>query len=360
MKNIKLFAISILFLVGACDVAYIDEIERVDPGPDQQAPVVNINFPLEGTLIRVVEDVTDININFEVTDDIEIATVVLKLNDQQIASFDDFRDFRRFVKVFNYDNITNGSHTLTITATDLSGKSTSQSVTFEKVEPYRPIYEGEIFYMPFDGDFTELITITNATVVGSPSFAAGFIGRAYAGATNAYLTFPTEGLLQSQLSAVFWYKVNAVPDRAGMLVIAPPDPNNPNNPNFRRHGIRLFRENAAGKQRVKLNVGNGTNDNWFDGGAAADIDPAAGEWVHVAFSMAGSSIAVYLNGEVVSQGTFPGIDWTGCDIMSIASGAPRFTGWNHLSDVSLIDELRLFNRALTQEEIQAIIQAEKP
>ncbi|HOI50435.1 MAG TPA: LamG domain-containing protein, partial [Prolixibacteraceae bacterium] len=163
----------------------------------------------------------------------------------------------------------------------------------------------------------------------------------------------------NQFSAVFWMKINATPDRAGILVVGPPDEANPNEPNNRTSGFRFFRENAAGKQRFKLNAGDGTADTWFDGQAAADVDPTTGAWVHMAFTISGSECVVYIDGEVVKQGSFPGISWTGCDIMSIMSGAPRFTGWSHLSDLSLMDELRIFNKALTQAEIKTIINAEK-
>ncbi|MEX0313966.1 MAG: LamG-like jellyroll fold domain-containing protein, partial [Allomuricauda sp.] len=64
---------------------------------------------------------------------------------------------------------------------------------------------------------------------------------------------------------------------------------------------------------------------------------------------------VYIDGEVVAQGDFTGVDWTGCDILSIGSGAPRFNQWNHLSDLSYLDELRLFNKALTQSEVQSVM-----
>lgn len=360
MKKSYSILAALLLGLGSCTESYIDEIIKKDPGPDVTAPVVNISFPLDGTKIRVVEDVTAIDINLEVVDDIEIASIQLKLNNAEIASFSDFRDYRRAVKSFRYTNLGNGPHVLEVIAKDLSGKTTSKSVNFEKVEPYRPQFAGEIFYLPFDGDNMELVNIKNPTVSGSPSFVNGLKGKAYAGATNAYLTFPTAGLLGSEFSAAFWYKVNASPDRAGILVVGPPDPNNPNNMNNRRNGFRLFRENAGGKQRIKLNVGTGASDSWFDGGAAADLDPAAGEWVHVAFTISGSSCAVYLNGNVVSQGNFAGVDWTGCNILTIASGAPRFTEWGHLSDGSLFDELRLFNKALTPAEIQGIIQSDKP
>jgi hypothetical protein len=38
------------------------------------------------------------------------------------------------------------------------------------------------------------------------------------------------------------------------------------------------------------------------------------------------------------------------------SGAPRFTEWGHLSDLSYLDELYFFDVALTQEEIQTIME----
>jgi len=156
-------------------------------------------------------------------------------------------------------------------------------------------------------------------------------------------------------------KINAEPDRAGILTAGPEHTDHPDYPemqNDRTKGFRFFRENAGGMQRFKLNVGTGDGESWFDGGENADVDPATGEWVHFAFSIAPDHATVYIDGEVVSEGDFGGIDWIGCDILSIGSGAPRFSEWGHLSELSLIDELRLFDKALSQTEIQAIIDAE--
>lgn len=361
MKTIKIFSnvlVGTAAMVAVSCNEGIDPITRVEPGPDEAAPTVIINYPAEGTLIRVKEDVAPINIQFEVMDDIEIESIAITLDGTNIKQFAEFRDYRRALEAFEYSQLTNGTHTLVITAKDLSGKSTSQTVNFEKVEPYKPVYAGEMFYLPFDGDYLELVSIKNATKVGSPAFAddAAAGTKSYKGAADAYLTFPTAGLLTDQFSAAFWYKLNASPDRSGMLTIGPPDPNLPATPNNRKSGFRLFREAAGAKQRIKLNVGNGDADNWFDGGAAADIDPATGAWHHIAFTVSSDKAVVYIDGVVVSEGSFPGIDWTGCDILSIASGAPRFTEWGHLSDQSLIDELRLFNKALTKEEVVALME----
>jgi len=240
-------------------------------------------------------------------------------------------------------------------------KEVSRSFTTEvEIPAYVPQYAGEVFYMSFDGTFNELVSGNAPTVVGSPGFAGEGVvgGNAYAGSADSYLTFPAAGLVGDEFSASFWMKLNADPNRAGVLVMGPPDPNLPATPNNRTSGFRFFREDASGMQRFKLNVGNGEGDNWFDGGAAADVDPSAGEWVHYAFTISGTEAIVYINGEVVSQGAFPGISWEGVDILSIMSGAPRFTEWGHLSDQSFMDELRLFNKVLSQQEIQTIIQTE--
>lgn len=358
MKKINKFFIVVFSLLITLTSCYngIDDITKVELGEDTSAPMVNIKYPLEGTKIKVRESVVAINIDFEVTDDIEIAEIKVFLNDNEISVLNNFKDYRRVLKEITYDNVTNGIHELKIVATDLDHKETIQIVNFEKEAPYEPVFENEIFYMPFDGDYTELISISEATKVGNPTFAGEFAEgtNAYAGAENSYLTFNTQDFnLDKEFSAVFWYKVNTTPDRAGILVMGPVDTNNPDNMNNRETGFRFFRENANGKQRVKLNVGNGTADAWVDGGDAADIDPANNSWEHIAFTISETEAVVYINGVVVKRETINGIDWTGCDLLSIMSGEPRFAEWGHKSDYSYIDELRLFNKALSESEVKA-------
>jgi len=357
----KIFSLALaasLFL-WSCNDSYIDPITEVSSDADKSAPEVKIQFPVEGTKIKVLEAITSIDIKFEITDDVEIKDIKVNLNGSEIASFTEFKDYRRYLGEFTYDQIPNGVHELSITATDLQGQSTTETVTFEKEAPYQAIYDGEVFYMPFDNDFIDLVSITRPTVVGNPTFAEeGLVGAAYKGAPNSHLEFPAEGLKNDEFSAVFWMKVNASPDRAGILVMGPPDPANPDNENNRNGGFRFFRENAAGNQRFKLNVGRGDGNDWFDGGEAADVDPTVEDWNHFAFTISNEKAVVYLNGQIAKEGEFVGIDWTNVDVLSIMSGAPNFVGWNHRSDESLMDELRIFDKVLSQEEIQTIIETE--
>ena len=355
MKTINriLFFVLAVFVAGACTQNYIDDISKVEPGPDETAPVVTIISPSEGYQIKVPEAVAPVTIEFEATDDIELSSVSVKINGTEIQSYTDFKDYRRLVDELVYDKVTNGAHVLEITATDLDGKSTTATVNFEKVSPYTPKYAGETFYMPFDGDYMELISFEAATKVGNPGFAGEGVvgGNAYQGATDSYLTFPFEDLKGDEFSATFWYKVDASPDRAGILSIGA-------EPENRQQGFRLFREGSATEQRLKLNVGYGAGETWNDGDI---IDATAGEWVHVAITISEEENVIYFNGvEVLSDPMEGVIDWTGCDDITIGAGGETFSYWDHLSDLSFMDELRFYNRALSGFEIQQIILDDMP
>lgn len=350
MKKIYkyLFSFFALVLMVSCYDG-IDSISQVDPGPDAGAPVVTILKPADGLEIQVPEPITSTLIQFKVEDDIEIGSVSVMLDGNEIATYNQFLDYRIFNESFTYDNITTGDHTLTVTATDLAGNITTAISNFTKSPPYTPVFAGEQFYMPFDGDFTELISLTSATEVGNPGFSGtGFAGsNAFVAGTDNYLTFPLDELtLGDNFSGAFWYKVNGTPDRSGILTIGA-------NADDRNQGLRLFREGSPTEQRIKLNVGTGAGDSWNDGGV---IDVAAGEWVHVAFTISATQTKIYLNGMEVNSGNLGApIDWTGTSELVIGAGGPTFSYWDHLSDSSWMDELRLFDITLSQNQVTQMV-----
>ncbi len=260
-----------LLLGTACNDG-IDSISSVAPGTDNEAPEVTISYPLEGTQIQVKEDVTSVEFAATVVDDIEIQSVTMSLDGTQIATFNSFKDYRRAVLNYEYDQITNGNHTFTVTATDMTGKSTAESVNFQKIAPYEPIFTGEIFYMPFNGDAMELVNVVRATTVGSPTYVPGKVAQAYRGAEGAYLSYPLAGnlTLGSEFSAAFWYNMQATADRAGILSISPVGQTG-DDQTF--NGFRFFREGSSTEQTVKLNVGTGDGNRWS---GDAVLTPGAG------------------------------------------------------------------------------------
>lgn len=359
MKKLQHIGILLLtlFVVAACDDNYIDKISYVAPGDDESAPVITFTAPTDGYEIKVPDLVSSVTISFEVTDDIELNTISLRFDGTEIATYApaDYTDYRRAVKEKTYNNVTLGTHVISIVATDLQGKSSTKSVTFSKVSPYTAKYPGEVFYMPFEGDYMEMITFKNAGVVGSPGFASDGLQqtKAYSGATDAYLTFPIDQLKFTEFTVGLWVKVNTTPDRAGILTVG-----STNDDAGRQHGFRLFREGSLSSQRFKLNVGTGSGESWNDGGV---IDPRSGDWVYVAFTVTPTQNIIYLNGQAVNTSAMSGtIDWTGCAQLSIGSGKPTFDYWNHLSDLSHFDNLRIFDHALTATEIQQVIADDSP
>ncbi|WP_179021992.1 LamG domain-containing protein [Winogradskyella forsetii] len=357
MKTINkyIFGLIALLMLASCYDG-IDPITEVDPGPDMAVPIVEIIQPNNDIIIPFTDTQTDLDIMIRVQDDIEIDNVTLIIDGNTFASFDSFLDYRMFIETFEFENMQLGTHTIELIANDLAGNSVSDNITFEVDNTYTPMLESETLYIPFyEGIYTDLISETDPEVVGNPEIVSGgYLGQAYQGATDSYLTFPTSGLLGDEFSATFWYKLNDDPNRAGILVISPPDEANPDAPNNRNSGFRFFREARAGKQSFRLNVGNGTAGVTAIPDASSDLENSSG-WVHYALTISQTNARIYLDGELIADQAISGLDWTGCDIMSIMSGEPRFIGWNHRSDLSLMDELRLYNEVLTQAEIQSML-----
>ncbi|AVR45513.1 hypothetical protein C7S20_09665 [Christiangramia fulva] len=352
MKNskYKILGLLLIFVLASCEYDNIDPITKVDAGADAGSPEVEIKYPLEGTTIKVIEETTSINIKFEVTDDIEIDNIEVMVDGNTIETLNEFTDYRIVKASVPYDNLANGDHTVTVKATDMAGNTTTKTVNFSKEPPYSPKFSGEIFYMPFDGDYTDLVTLKTANEVGDPGFTNdAYLGTAaYKGAPDSYLTYPlAENFLGEEFTAGFWYNVKGDPDRAGILV-AGADQN-------RTQGFRLFREGSADEQRLKLNVGTGTGESWNDGGV---LDVSNSDWVYVTVTVSPTESKIYFNGELMNTGTLTApIDWTGVEQLTIGSGGETFSYWDHKYDSSPIDELRFFDHALTKEEIQNLISA---
>lgn len=351
MKAIK--HIILLALIAAMAVScedYLDPINPVSPKTDQNPPEVVINYPVEGKPFVSPDPVATITFKAVASDDIELKSVIVTLDGTEIANYTTFKDYRRMAVELNYD-LGEGEHTLTVAATDLTGKDDSQSVTFKKITApvYNPL-DGEVLYLPLDGYYLDLISGNAMTVNGTPGFIEGKVNDAYAGAPEAYMEYPVTGMLSSEFSVAFWYKINAEPLRGGILSISPEGDD-------RTKGLRMFHENSGNFQNIGLNFGIGEAEVWMN--PFIQIDPAA-DWIHIALSISTSHATIYVDGEVVlEQDIDAKIDWTGCSPISIASGAPNFTYWEHFSDNSLYDEIHMFNKAISADVVQGLYNVKK-
>jgi hypothetical protein len=359
MKTVKtiLYSLGILWSLNACNDG-IDSISPIEPGTDELAPTVFITSPQNGEQLIVAAN-SPVPLMLEVEDDIELDKVIIHINDEVFETLSDFTDYRRYAPLQGHGlNLENGSYTIKINGTDKSGKSTlSEQISFSvvKMGDFKPLY-GESFYMSFENHFLDHASVENANITGFPAFEKnGVVGAAYQGVEGSSLSFPVADVFKNtEVSMTFWYNI-AAQGRSGILSASPSGSNN-----NRVAGFRLFREGGDDAQTIKLNVGNGTFDQWFDGGAAATVNPQTSDWIHVAITLSNTSAALYIDGEAVSQGALEEpVSWNNCEDLYIASGGPHFSEWGHVEDLSQFDELRIFQKALSQDEIKAIIEAEK-
>ena len=105
------------------------------------------------------------------------------------------------------------------------------------------------------------------------------------------------------------------------------------------------------------------------GGAANDVSRnfntsalgglVNGQWYHIAFTFEASNDPnegrVYLNGALVGAASWNGIDLDGSTDNPATLGMARFQGqrWGDLNGA--IDDFRIYNTALTQEQIRQLI-----
>jgi hypothetical protein len=360
MKIIKYIFIGTLvaLMAGSCQKG-LDPIESVNSKPDASAPGVVINYPVEGKPFVSPDSLATITFKVLATDDVELKSVVLILDGTEIASFTSFMDYRRLDLKYEYDNMLAGDHVLTVNVLDLTDKAATTTVNFSKITapPYTPL-AGEVLYFPLDGFNLELISGTEINFVGAPGYAEGQVNDCYQGATDSYMTYSSAGLTTGkEFSVAFWYKINAIPDRAGIIAISQPTDINATDVRF--YGFRMFREISGADQNVGVNFGDGTAEVWLN--PFVKLAPDA-DWVHIAISIATDTARAYINGVPAPLNpkiATTGMSWTGCDGLTVASGMPNFIYWLHFSDLSLYDEMHFFNRAISAEEVQGFYAVKK-
>lgn len=357
MKNIFnciILGMGLSLSFAACKKGYIDPISKVAPGTDQQAPTVEIISPSSDIQIPPTTDATNFDFKFKVEDDIELSKVDISLDGTSLKSYTSFVDYRGMADTYTYSDLGIGAHTFTVVATDLSGKTSTKTFTFNISNKYIPLLPSEVLYVPFDADYNDLINTLSPVVTGSPAIiAGGHNGAAYKGATDAYISFPITGLYgaNNEMSFAFWYKLNNVPDRSGMVVVGNPTVQAASNDDSRKYGFRLFRENAP--QNLSINVGTTSAENWVGAGS---ISANAGIWKYITVTISATETKIYIDGVQKASGTYTSkLELSGCSTIVLGAGGPTFSYWDHKSDLSLYDEFRVFNKVLTTEDIQLIM-----
>lgn len=302
---------------------------------DTQLPSTTITAPANGATVSG----TSITVSASATDNVGVVGVQFKLDGVNLGGEDTTAPYST---TWNTTTTPNGSHTLTAVARDAAGNqgaSTPVIVTVNNTAPPPPDPNGLVAAYSFDE--------------GSGSTVADASTAANNGAISG-ATWTTQGKFGSALSfdgVNDWVTVN---DAASLDLTI---------------GMTLeawvYPTSVSGKRDIFLKEGTGVDiynlyaSNWrgspesnvFVGGSNRTTEGAAlaaNVWTHIAGTYNGTILRLFLNGVEVASSTVSGS-------ISTSSGPLRIGGnsiWGEFFE-GWIDNVRIYNRALTLTEIQA-------
>ena len=378
MRISKYLAVLVIMTL-ACNDGYIDDINAVEPGPDQDPPTISITSLTDTVAMPFTQVESDLEITFSVSDDIELGNVTVSFNGTNVGSYDAFIDYRNLRETIIIESVAVGNYSVEITATDLTGKQVSETVDFLLTNQYFPL-EGEIFYMPFEGEeFEDIISETFASPSGDPGFVDGVFGEAveFNAENRSYLIFPANeeiaGLESFTLS--FWTFADFIDADEngqidGILGLV-----NLSNSNLFWGNIDVFVENNSNPvdgADMRLHVTNDDSETWIAN--VNDQPNIFNRWSHHVLSYDNEArlFRYYINGEVM---TTIAANWTdnlafqdaenliiGCVQFQTDPSSTSATGSQPWASylTGEIDEIKIFDRAISANEVLALFNANNP
>ena len=195
------------------------------------------------------------------------------------------------------------------------------------------VEDGLIAYWTFDeanidGDTAEdIIGGFDGTIIGAPEIIPGEVNEAlkFNGTTDNVEAEIPDSLLADGATFELWFKQDA-PTGWGIIIKISPD-------------------------KIELSIGGGMPEVWSQVGSFDSGVPSSdGAWHHAALSVSDSNIVLYLDGENVGE-TAGSLIFAAVSGVTIAKD-PGFAFWT-----GMVDEVRVYSRALSAEEVNQNMEA---
>jgi hypothetical protein len=242
-------------------------------------------------------------------------------------------------------------------------KSYQPAFTFNGYTSVAEIGAGSLVgYWAFDGSYIDSISKTVATGVGT-SFTGGFKGQALQGADQGYVISDLPNAIKNLTSFTIDYWIKTPQNTTGILapiVIA--------KTNDFWGALDMFYENGSTATSGNLKVHyNGQSEVWFTNGMISN--PWSG-WVNIAltYNAATSTFTLFQGGTEVAHQTASGLGNLAfpATATKIIFGTEQFQTTPSLGTAGgaqswasyltgQMDEVRIYNKALTANDLQALI-----
>jgi hypothetical protein len=234
-----------------------------------------------------------------------------------------------------------GSYSVVVTSGNGSATSSDAILTvYDPVCVQPPA--GLVSWWAAEGSAFDALCANNGTLQGGVDFAPGQVGQAFNfDGQNGTVVVPDSSSLRltNQLTIEAWINPRSVSGDQSIVGKVGFATGN--------HGYEFVLSDST-----LLGLLNGPDQDWPWGSVQSDPLIAAGLWYHVAFTYDQSAMKLYVNGLPVAANVVgpQAIAATGTDLR--ISGAD-----DHIYFNGLIDETSLYNRALSDAEIQSIYNA---
>jgi chitodextrinase len=300
---------------------------------DSTAPAVSINAPSGGANVS-----GNITLSASASDNIGIAGVQYKVdgvnigNEQRLTPFSfDWNSF----------NVSNGTHTLTATAKDPAGnQTTSSSVSFTVNNSGNNPNQGLVAAYSFEEGSSTSLAIDrsntgNTGLIAGPSSVPGKFGKAlsFDGYTDSVNIADSASLhLTSGMTLEAWVNPNVALGSTWRTVIFKEQP--------KATSYSLYAGNGNGRP-----TGQAYTTGEYNAAGASSLP--LNTWSHLAVTYDGTTLRLYVNGTLVTSTAVSGNITTTNGLLRLG-GNSIWSEWFS----GVMDEVRIYNRALSSTEIQ--------
>ena len=313
-----------------------------NPSGDTTRPSVAITAPLAGSSVS-----GPIVVSADATDNVAVTGVQFKLGGQNLGAEDTVPPYSAD---WNTTSVSNGSYDLTAVARDAAGNTATSAIVTVTVN--NPAGSGSLVghWKLDEGSGTTAADSSGngatGALVNSPAWATGAVGGALSfNGTTQRVSIPNQSSWttpSSTYTVAFWVKVNKIKDYAGAVAVG-------------NWGTRALEIMTTGNQwNARINTVGGPHG-WGCDVASSTLGyltTVDNTFHHVALVLDAAASRCTLYSDGVPVGTDEYVDGTtsfGTQNLNIGG----FADANRLE--SVIDDVRLYNRALTQGEVQTLM-----
>jgi fibronectin type 3 domain-containing protein len=304
---------------------------------DMVPPSVAIFSPADGATVSGA-----VQLSATATDDVGVASVTFYVDGIQIGAP---VTSAPYAITWGSAGVANGSHVLTATAKDLSGNPTTSDAITVNVQN---VVTGLVASYSFDEGAGNTLNDqsgngNNGSVNNATWSSGGRYGGAllFTGSTSSFVQIASSAALQLTKGMTLEAWVNpsslASPDGGWCAVIAKDHANSSNDIAYALYAAQGTNTGPSGHILVSSR----------DYGTTGGSKLALNGWAFLTVTYNGSVLSTYLNGVLLGSKSISGSIFTGADPLKIGGD------WSGEMFTGLIDNVRLYNRALSATEIQS-------